>query len=126
MGTFTISRCAEVNITSSWPVIVDGNMQNESTLPADFNWDTGELEMNGPDETSQTIEAAGDDRGPCPFGFNENFVIGTLTLAENTLVIVVDEFDNQEDGTTACDEALYVGVLILDVLLHRTIVVAQV
>ena len=27
---------------------------------------------------------------------------------------MVDEFDNQQDGTTACDEALYVGTLILD------------
>ena len=41
-------------------------------------------------------------------------MIGTLTLAENAIVLVVDEFDNQQDGTTACDEALYVGVLILE------------
>jgi hypothetical protein len=111
MGDFAIGRCAQVNNTSSEQVMMEGNLQNQSIIPADFNWDAGGLLMNG---KSQTIEAAGEDRGPCPAGFNENFVIGTLTLAAGSTTQVVDEFDNQQDGTTACDEALYVGMLILE------------
>ena len=110
MGNSTISECAEVNISSSEPVIMDGDMQNASTMPADFNWDTGGLEMNG---LGQTIETAGKDRGPWPFGLENNFVIGTLTLAANAVVQVVDEFDNQQDGLIACDEVLYVDTLVL-------------
>ena len=111
MGDFAIGRCAQVNNTSSEQVMMEGDLQNQSISPTAFNWDAGGLLMNG---TSQTIEAAGEDRGPCPAGFNENFVIGTLTLAAGSTTQVVDEFDNQQDGTTACDEALYVGMLILE------------
>jgi hypothetical protein len=92
-------------------VIVDGDMQNQSTMPIGFDWDVGGLLMNG---TSQTIEAAGEDRGPWPIGLEDNFVIGTLTLAANAVVQVVDEFDNQKDGVIACDEALYVDTLIVN------------
>ncbi len=64
--------------------------------------------MNGPEHT---IEAAGKERGPCLGGLADNFAFGSLTLAENTTVQVVDEFDNQGDGLTACDETLYLDLL---------------
>ena len=108
MGTLAIGKCAEVNITSSEPVILDGDMQNQSTFPMRFDWDAGELQMNG---VAQTIEAAGEDRGPWPIGLEDNFAFQTLTLAAGTIVDVDDVFDNQQDGVVACDEALYVDTL---------------
>ena len=110
MGTLAIGKCAEVNITSSIPVILEGDMQNQSTYPLLFDWDAGELQMNG---VAQTIEAAGEDRGPWPFGLEVNFAFQTLTLAAGTVVHVDDVFDNQQDGVVACDEALYVDMLII-------------
>jgi hypothetical protein len=110
MGNFAIGQCAEVSFTSTAPAILDGNMQNQSTMPLGFEWDTGGLQMNG---SNQTIEAAGEDRGPWPIGLEDNFAIGTLTLAANAVVQVVDEFDNQQDGLIACDEALYVDTLVV-------------
>ena len=44
-------------------------------------------------------------------GLADNLRFGSLTLEENTLVQVVDEFDNQGDGLAACDETVYVDVL---------------
>ena len=63
----------------------------------------------------QTIEAAGEDRGPDPSGFDENFAFGLLIVAENATVVVVDAFDNQQDGSTDCDEALYVTTLVVEI-----------
>jgi hypothetical protein len=109
-GNFEIGRCAAVSITSTQHMAVGGDLQNQSIAPLDFNWETGGLLMNGP---GHLIEAAGEDRGPWPIGLEDNFAIGTLTLAPAAIVQVVDEFDNQQDGVIACDEALYVDTLVV-------------
>jgi hypothetical protein len=62
----------------------------------------------------QTIEAAGEDRGPDVAGMIDNFAIGTLSLSAGVLASVADTFDNQQDGSADCDEALYVDTLVLE------------
>ncbi len=81
---------------------------NESTDAESFHWEEGSVRLNGP---LHTFEAAGRDRGPCPAGLTQNFAMGKLTVADNTIVQVVDSFDNQADGVIACDEALYLDLL---------------
>ncbi len=66
--------------------------------------------MDGP---LHTIEAAGEDRGPWPAGLENNFAFGTLTVAADTSVRIVDIYDNQQDGIADCDEALYVDILVV-------------
>jgi hypothetical protein len=113
-GSFVTSKCAHVQVNSSEALLLGGDFDNFSINPdtsTGFNWDAGGLLMNGP---GHTIEAAGEDRGPWPSGLENNFVIGTLTLAPDAVVQVVDEFDNQQDGLIACDEALYVDTLIVN------------
>ncbi|MCH8913426.1 MAG: hypothetical protein IIA33_07635, partial [Planctomycetes bacterium] len=100
-------------VNSSEALLLGGDFDNFSVnadTTTGFDWTEGTLEMNG---SSQSIEAAGEDHGPWPIGLEDNFVIGTLTLAANAVVQVIDEFDNQKDGVIACDEALYVDVLIV-------------
>ncbi len=107
-GDFIILGSGDIEYHSSEPLHLGGDFDNQSTDEHIFNWRDGGIRMNGP---LHTFEAAGEDRGPWPAGLVDNFTIGTLILAEETNVQVVDAFDNQEDGTTACDEALYVEVL---------------
>jgi hypothetical protein len=107
-GDFNIQGPANINFNSTQPLLLGGNFNNQSTDPMIFDWTAGGVSFDGP---LQTIEAAGENRGPWPAGFVDNFAIGTLTLSANSLVHVVDVFDNQQDGATACDEALYVELL---------------
>ncbi|MCH8969751.1 MAG: hypothetical protein IIA66_11615 [Planctomycetes bacterium] len=111
-GDLILTGRACVRHDSSMAVLLQGDFDNFSTDPDIFEWfdveGSGELQMNG---TIQTIEAAGEDRGPWPIGLEDNFALKTLTLDAGTIVEVVDTFDNQQDGVIACDEALYVGTL---------------
>jgi hypothetical protein len=91
-------------------LLLGGDFDNRSTDAEIFDWSAGGMVLNGP---LHTIEAAGENRGPWPAGLQDNFAIGTFTLAPETSVQVIDEFDNQQDGVTACDEALYVDSLIV-------------
>ena len=113
-GDLILTGRACVRHDSSMAVLLQGDFDNFSTDPDIFEWfdveGSGELQMNG---TIQTIEAAGEDRGPWPIGLEDNFALKTLTLDAGTIVEVVDTFDNQQDGVIACDEALYVGTLIV-------------
>jgi hypothetical protein len=107
-GTFAICRGGDVTHNSSQHMQLSGDFENHSTAPLIFDWLDGGLTMNG---GTQTIEAAGEDRGPWPAGLVDNFAIGTLIVASGATVEVVDTFDNQLDGEVGCDEALYVRML---------------
>lgn len=113
-GGFVLAGRACVKQDSSMAVLLEGDFDNFSIDADIFEWfdvvGSGELQMNG---VAQTIEAAGEDRGPWPHGLEDNFAIKTLTLAAGTIVEVIDTFDNQQDGVVACDEALYVDTLIV-------------
>ena len=107
-GSVNICGGGSVDYSSSQPMVLGGDFDNQSTEPLIFDWSSGGLMMDG---VSQSIEAAGEDRGPWPIGLLDNFAFGTLTLAPGTVVEVVNTFDNQQDGVVACDEALYVDLL---------------
>ena len=60
------------------------------------------------------VEVAGEDLGPVPAGWTDNFALGTLQLGEADAgrIQLVDGADNQQDGPG--NEALYVDWLILN------------
>ncbi len=110
-GDFKIQGPANIDYNSTQPLLLGGDFDNHSTDAEIFDWSTGGILLNGP---LHTIEAAGEDRGRWPAGLVDNFAIGTLTLAAETTVQVVDTFDNQQDGSAACDETLYVDTCVLE------------
>ncbi|MCH8970200.1 MAG: hypothetical protein IIA66_13910, partial [Planctomycetes bacterium] len=107
-GDFKIEGSASIDYDSSQSLLLGGDFDNQSTAADIFDWSAGGILLNGP---LHTIEAAGRERGPCPSGLAQNFAFGSLVLAEDTLVQIVDDFDNQGDGLTACDETVYVDLL---------------
>ncbi|MCP4250742.1 MAG: hypothetical protein GY778_27205 [bacterium] len=110
-GTMTFSANVDLTVEASATFTLAGDLDNRSTSTATFNWVAGPLTMDG---SSQSLEAAGEDRGANLAGFTDNFAIGTLRIASGTVVNMVDTFDNQADGNTTCDEALYLTDLILE------------
>ncbi|MFQ5491706.1 MAG: hypothetical protein ACE5GE_13390, partial [Phycisphaerae bacterium] len=110
-GDLSILTNANLLVDSTVAVTLAGNFINQSTDPLTFDWAAGQLTLDG---TTQSLEAAGQDRGADVSGLVDNFALLTLELAANTTVNVIDVFDNQQDLTTACDEALYVDTLILN------------
>ena len=109
-GDFVIEDDATINYDSSEPLNLGGDFDNHSTDEENFNWDEGGVRLNG---ALHKVEAAGEDIGPWPAGLEMNFAFGTLTLAADTTARIVDTFDNQQDGQADCDEALYVGLLVV-------------
>jgi hypothetical protein len=121
-GDFIIVDGADIYYGSDAPMALDGDFVNLGLggYAADFGWLDGGVAFNasggaGVGAPVQTVEAAGENRGACQTGMVDNFAFGTLILGEGAVVEVVDTFDNQEDGITACDEALYVGMLTVGV-----------
>jgi len=110
-GSFVLSNAASLDNTSALPMRVRGDFVNNSVYPGCFECLQATWVMDS--TTSRTFEAAGEDRGPSLTGFDANFGIGTLELAANTVVRVVDAVDNQQDGVIGCDEVLYVRNLVL-------------
>ena len=64
----------------------------------------------GTSVSPQLLEVMGQDFGMSGDGFNRNFSYGTIALANNTYVRLVDQADNAP-GTNA--EALYVNSLVI-------------
>ncbi|HRX86068.1 MAG TPA: hypothetical protein P5572_13695, partial [Phycisphaerae bacterium] len=112
-GDFSIETSATVEVTGK--VAVGGSFQNQSTNPSSYSWEDGTLTMSGVAARGERqIENASEDRGPLDLsGFNSNFAFGVVEIGTNATVRIVDEFDNQQDGTADCDEAAYVKVLII-------------
>jgi len=93
-------------------VVLRGHFDNQSIYPTCFDWVNGTLEMWG--EAPQTLETAGQDRMAGLAGFRDNFALGTLELAVDTIVSIADTFDNQQDGQIGCDEVLYIDAITLN------------
>ncbi len=113
-GNFIILNAAQVGYSSSVSMSLEGNFDNGSKFPMLFDWTAGGVLLTGAGAPTQTVEAGGEDRGRCATGFIDNFAFGTLEVQSGATVSVVDVIDNQGDGDTACDEALYVNTLIVN------------
>ena len=113
-SNFMIENAGQVEYGSSVPLLLDGNFDNQSVFPEFFDWTAGGVLLTGAGPPTQTVEAAGEDQGRCAMGFIDNFAFGTLEVQSGATVNVVDVFDNQDDGVSACDEALYVDLLIVN------------
>jgi hypothetical protein len=103
---------ADLLMGASAQMEVSGSFVNHSVYPECFDCLEGTLLLSG--TGPQTLEIAGEDRGADPSGFVENFAMGTVELEAGVTVSIIDVFDNQEDGSTGCDEVLYVDTLILN------------
>lgn len=101
----------QLDLTSSQPLTVKGKFDNRSVDPATFDMLGGDLRLSAPASgAALAVEAAGEDRGADPAGLVDNFAVGALIVNAGASAIVVDAFDNQQDGLTG-DEVLYVGTL---------------
>ncbi len=99
------------HVTVESDVSLANDLVNHGTDAERFDWKIGTLFCNG---MNQELEAASEDRGPEINGYDTNYSIGTIELDSATVVYVVDHFDNQLDGDTDGDEALYVDTLVLN------------
>ncbi|HXR47355.1 MAG TPA: RHS repeat-associated core domain-containing protein [Candidatus Limnocylindrales bacterium] len=105
-----------LNLLSSQPggtVQLSGSLLGNTRNLGQFT-PLGTLIMNGSgtQASPQLLEVMGQDFGTSQLGFIHNFNYGTLTLANNTYVKLIDQYDNAS-GTGS--EALYVNSLIVPV-----------
>ena len=107
-GELVLVGDIEVEVGEGSVFALAGDFENQCTTPLTFNWVSGPLTMNG---DGQFLEAAGEDRGADASGFVDNFAMGTLELADQASVNVIDAFPNQVDEPC---EALYVDILRLN------------
>ena len=101
-GSLRMIGSTFIQVQSSQPVILSGNLENRLTNSLNFDWESGLLTLNG---TDQKFEVAGEDRGADSSGFTDNWVIDTLRIEPGVVVRLTDDYDNST-GTGA--EALYV------------------
>lgn len=131
-GTFEITNAAaEVTVTdylrfgiySTLTAVAGATIHLDSADFQNRNSDEAELAdlanvnlvFEGGGDSYNELEVAGADNGDIPGGYIDNFELGTLTIAENTRVRLVDETNNgNRDGEADPDEAIYVDTLILE------------
>ena len=103
LGLFTIQPGGTIEVTGN----VSGNTVNSGEFSA-----LGTLTLNGSGTGSspQFFEVMGQDFGSSPVGFIHNFTYGTVTLAHNTYVRLIDQYHNSS-GTGS--EALYINSLVV-------------
>jgi hypothetical protein len=125
-GSFVIDGVATISYASSNPLSLDGDFVNAGAgdfeghpYGALFDWYadgnagvdfTRQVESNG-DPIVREIEAASLDVGSEAGGLANNFAFGLLRLEPESVVRVVDHYDNQQDGLGQCDEVIYVNTL---------------
>jgi len=126
-GSVVVEIAADMNLkgtadttnTSTMSVQLGGDWNNQSLDPQGFDWTAGKLTMGDGVVAGSTagglqiFETAGQNFGPNGMGFVDNFAMDTLEVAPAANVSFVDAFDNDDDGQSACSEALYVDTLIL-------------
>jgi protocatechuate 3,4-dioxygenase beta subunit len=111
-GGLTINGQGGLSVSSNSTLQVSGNLLGDTTNAAGFNplgtivLDSG----NGTNNPPQLLEAMSQDLGNVAAGFSDNFAYGTLQLAANTYVELVDNAANSPGNTP---EALYVDDLIV-------------
>jgi hypothetical protein len=108
-GNMNILGAANVVVGPNAVVNLSGSFVNESTDGTIFDWDQGAIVFQGFDD--QDFEIAGQNFGPRnPAGFVNNFAMNSVSLATDSVVTTVDNFDNS--AGTGC-EVLYVHNLTL-------------
>lgn len=110
-GEIDLQTDVQLTVTTAVPVSISSDFRNAGTTPAIYDWSTGSIQFDS--GATQTVEAAGTDLGATTIGFDTNFAFGSLSVGASTTLQVVDDFDNQLDGTNGCGEALYVNTLIV-------------
>src|SRR5271157_5251712 len=111
-GGLTLNGQGGLSSASASTLQVSGNVLGNTTNAAGFNplgtviLDSG----NGTSNPPQFLEAMSQDLGNTAAGFNDNFAYGTLQLAANTYVELVDNAANSPGSTP---QALYVNNLIV-------------
>jgi hypothetical protein len=116
-GTLAMYTSAAINnsgkIVSSptAAITIYGNLLGDTSNSSLYN-PQGTLTLNGSgtDAAPQLLEVMGRDLGFVPNGFTNNFAYGTLALANNTYVQLVDQSQNTTSGAS---EALYVDLLVV-------------
>ena len=104
------ATCVETGPDST--VVLGGDFTNQTGEPQQFSWQ-GNLVMQPPGRVQQVCEAAGTERGPVPAGWQTNFVVDRLELAEGALFILRDAYDNDGQPQQPCGETLYVNDLVI-------------
>ena len=110
-GSVAIDGSNHLSSNTSGTITISGNLLGNLQSPA-FYTPQGSLILNGSGTAAapQLLEVMGHDVGLDPSGFTGNFAYGTLALASNTYVKLVDQSPNTTSGTP---EALYVNSLIV-------------
>jgi hypothetical protein len=134
-GDFVIDTSANVTYNSTQQMCLAGRYDNMATSGSatTINLNNKKLRMAptcavvppspcpgpGPGPAAslggpQEFEVAGDDLGPVPAGFTNNFAMGEIEIESGHTVVFEDTFDNQQNGLAACTEAVYVHLLVLE------------
>ncbi len=108
-GTLSMVDFVQITVDPGGLFILGGDFDNRIALPDCFLWGSGSLMMNGPGD-EQLFEVAGEDRGPLPIGFENNFAMGTVEVSAGSRVTFLNAFP---EGQPPCSQALYVSELIL-------------
>ena len=110
-GSLTINGQGGLSTSSGSVLEVSGNLLGTTQNAAGFNpLGTVVLNGNGTSSSPQLLEAMSQDLGNVAAGFSNNFAYGTLQLAANTYVELVDNAANSPGNSP---QALYVNDLIV-------------
>ena len=110
-GSIAIDGTGSVVVGPTSAIEMTGNLSGTmSSAITSSILGTVRFKGSGTLATPQTLEVMGRDFGTDATGFNQNFSVGTLALANNTRVQLVDQSDNAA-GSGA--EALYLNSLIV-------------
>ena len=112
-GSFSIDDPGILTYVSTGRISVAGDLLG-STQNAEQFAPQAEVRFDGAgnDTNPQRWEAMSRDLGPFESGFTRNFAFGTVKLANNTYVRLVDESRNTASGAAPIvDEAVYVDTL---------------
>ncbi|MEK6677300.1 MAG: hypothetical protein AABZ47_16820 [Planctomycetota bacterium] len=110
-GDFEILGAAAAAYSSSVPMNLGGDFNQQGTEPSCFEWEEGGLVLTS-FGGGQVFEVGGRDVGPTQAGYLNNFAMGAIEVVPNGVVTFRNGFANQST-TAPCEEALYVGELIL-------------
>jgi len=106
-----ISTLSPVSIQSGGTIDVGGSLLGNTVSPGQFN-ELGTLILNGAGTASspQLLEVMGQDFGTSQVGFIHNFSYGSVVLANNTYVKLIDQYHNSSGSGP---EALYANSLVV-------------
>jgi hypothetical protein len=122
-GDVTVTEFLRFGTYSTFTAVAGAAIHMNAANFANLNTDEADLQglenlnlfFEGTGEAFQELEAAGEDKGDVPGGWVGNFALGTLTVAADSRLRLVDKTNNgNRGGTGGPDEALYVGSLVLE------------